>query len=107
MKVAGYAWSIEDLFGLLVLEVEARRPSSFQSDWGAVGERRGPETEFASQIGLLLYATAVLTYRAAMDAPLLFPTDGSTKATNKYRVAPVPETLMKTRTSAGVASSRS
>jgi hypothetical protein len=41
-----------------------------------------------------------------MDAPLLFPTDGSTKVTNKYRVAPVPETLMKTRTSAGVASSR-
>ena len=41
-----------------------------------------------------------------MDAPLLFPADGSAKRTNKYRVAPaaVPETLMKTRTSADVAS---
>ena len=34
-----------------------------------------------------------------MDAPLLFPMDGVTKFTNKYRVAPVPDTLMKTRTS--------
>ena len=42
--------------------------------------------------------------KSAMDAPLLFPTDGPAKATNKYRVAPVPDTLMKTRTSAGVAS---
>ena len=35
-----------------------------------------------------------------MDAPLLFPADGSAKGTAKYRVAPavVPATLMKTRT---------
>ena len=40
---------------------------------------------------------------SAMDVPLLFPAEGSTKTKNKNSVAPDPETFMKTRTSAGVA----